>query len=99
MAFHTEASKAAAAITDRTQLVPFHPCAVYGEDERDAAEYATRAPLPIVHLLREADVRRAEAEWEGGDIVSANADRLRGQGAGALAGALASFRRLAGLNG
>jgi hypothetical protein len=41
--------------------------------------------------------RRVEAEWEGGDIPSANAERLRGEGAGALAGALAAFRRLAGL--
>jgi hypothetical protein len=42
--------------------------------------------------------RRAEAEWEGGDIPSANADRLRGEGAGSLAGALARFRRIAGLD-
>ena len=126
MAFHAEASEAAAAISgaaakkhlscsclprasaerlycllhpaDRTQLVPFHPCALYGDDERDAAEFATRAPLPIVHLLREADVRRAETEWDGGDIVSANADRLRGEGVGALAGALAAFQRIAGVD-
>ena len=39
--------------------MPFHPAAQYGDDARDAAEYATRAPLPIIHLLRDADVRCA----------------------------------------
>ena len=80
--------------TEAIQLVPFHPEALYSETERDAAEYATRSPLPVIHLLRCSDIRRAEAEWEGGDIPSANADRLRGMGAAALAGMLARFRRM-----
>lgn len=78
---------------EAVQLVPFHPDALYSETERDAAEFATRSPLPIIHLLRYADIRRAEAEWEGGDIASANADRLRGLGVAALAGMLGRFRR------
>ena len=96
--------------------MPFHPQALYGDLDDDPAEYATRSPVPIIHLLRQSDVRRgertaashaaadaaphrrAELEWEGGDIPSANAERLRGVGAGALAGALAGFKRLAGLN-
>ena len=48
-------------------------------------------------LTRATRGSRAEADWEGGDIPSANADRLRGVGAGALAGMLAGFRQLAGL--
>ena len=94
MALHERAEQAAA--SPAVQLVPFHPEAEYSETERDAAEYATRSPLPVIHLLRWADVRRAEAEWEGGDISSANEDRLRGMGVGALAGLLARFKRMAG---
>jgi hypothetical protein len=57
MAILADAQRLAAATSkQRTQLVPFHPRAQYGEDGRDAAEYATRAPLPIIHLLRDADV-------------------------------------------
>ena len=84
------------AATDAIQLVPFHPEALYSETERDAAEYATRSPLPIIHLLRCSDIKRAEAEWEGGDVTSANEDRLRGVGAAALAGMLARIRRMMG---
>ena len=92
MALHQRAEEAADA--PAVQLVPFHPDAVYSDSERDAADYATRSPLPVIHLLRWADVRRAEAEWQGGDISSANEDRLRGMGVGALAGLLARFRRM-----
>ena len=94
MALHERASAGLGAAAEAVQLVPFHPDAVYTEDERDAAEFVTRSPLPIIHLLRCADIRRAEADWEGGDIASANADRLRGAGGGALAGMLARFRRM-----
>ena len=51
----------------------------------------------LTRLTRAARGSRAEADWEGGDIPSANADRLRGVGAGALAGMLSGFRQLAGL--
>jgi hypothetical protein len=81
-------------LIEAIQLVPFHPEALYSETERDAAEYATRSPLPVIHLLRCSDIRRAEAEWEGADIPSTNADRLRGMGAATLAGTLARFRRM-----
>ncbi len=92
MALHERAEQTSS--SQAVQLVPFHPDAAYSDAERDAAEFATRSPVPIIHLLRWSDVHRAEAEWEGGDIVSENADRLRGQGVGALAGLLASFRRM-----
>ena len=82
------------------QVVPVHPEALYDGDpdstqHADAAEYATRSPVPMLHLLRTSDVERAEREWEGPDICDSNASRLRGLGTNGLDGMLARFRRMA----
>jgi len=75
--------------------VPFHPEAVFSDAPgADAADYATRSPFPMLHLLRDQDVSRAETSWQGAHIPSANADRLRGAGVGMLAGMLARFRAM-----
>ena len=82
------------------QVVPFHPEAMYESDHDskhpgDAAEYATRSPVPMLHLLRTSDVERAERGWEGPDICDTNAGRLRGLGMARVDGMLARFRRMA----
>ena len=60
----------------------------------DAAEYVTRSPVPLLHLLRTSDVERAEKSWSGPDIPEANASRLRGMGAPAVGAMLAKFKRM-----
>ena len=67
------------------QCVPFHPEAVYGEGT-EAEEWATRAPHPAVHLLRDCDVEAAELQWQmagldPADIHRDNVERLRALGA------------------
>ena len=66
------------------QVVPFHPSAEYGLPH-PAEEYAGRAPVACVHLLRNGDVEEAQQRWaaEGlsTDTISAeNAARLRAMG-------------------
>jgi len=65
------------------QCVPFHPEASYGEGAE--ADWATRAPVPAVHLLRDCDVEAAELQWEAAgldpaDIHRDNVKRLRATG-------------------
>ena len=80
----------------RIQLLAFHPDASFGDDEgeEDAAEWAgdpadwsMRSPMPMLHLLRDADVVAAEASWERRHAPAAppgiqerNAAYLRGLG-------------------
>jgi hypothetical protein len=47
----------------RVQVLPFHPDAAYSDAAHDPAHVSTRSPLPILHLLREADVDAAEEGW------------------------------------
>ena len=68
------------------QVLAFHPHAVYS-DCLDAADWSTRSPLPLLHLLRGDDVDRAEARWvaqhEPGaapSIQERNQAWLRGRG-------------------
>lgn len=71
---------------DAVQLLPFHPDASYSEDGvHDPADFSTRSPLPLLHLLREADVAKAEEAWVAGaeganTIQERNAAYLRGLG-------------------
>jgi len=72
------------------QVVFFHPRASWGDAaESDAAQYTTRSPVPMLHLLRSRDIERAEDAWvaqhehaRGGipDIQAVNAAYLRGIG-------------------
>ena len=73
------------------QCVPFHPEASYGEGAE--ADWATRAPVPAVHLLRDCDVEAAELQWEAAgldpaDIHRDNVKRLRAVGASRAAAAV-----------
>ena len=74
------------------QVVPFHPAATYSEAPGlDAADFATRSPVPLLHLLRQSDVEAAEAAHpDSGGIATQNAARLRGEGAARLAALLAA---------
>mmetsp|Transcript_74388 Transcript_74388/g.206529 ORF Transcript_74388/g.206529 Transcript_74388/m.206529 type:complete len:274 (-) Transcript_74388:71-892(-) len=79
------------------QLVLFHPQAVhstYAEGPPDAADYSIRAPHPMVHLLREADVMRGVAAdpKAAAQIPTRNKARLRAQGLDVCASRLASCR-------
>jgi len=81
-------------------VVPFHPLALFSEgdsppNETDPAQFATRSPLPLVHLLRNCDVAEAERLWDGHDVVAANKERLRGVGWAALVKAMAGYAALA----
>ena len=64
------------------QVVGFHPDAVYeGADPDDPANATARAPVPVLHLLREAEVAAAVASHpDPASISIANAARLRAQG-------------------
>ncbi|KAL1508031.1 hypothetical protein AB1Y20_007627 [Prymnesium parvum] len=67
------------------KVLPFHPEAVYSETSEDPADFATRSPVPILHLLRESDVDAAEEQWREAHpeplyIQERNAAYLRGLG-------------------
>lgn len=86
------AQSLASELTDGAiQVVLFHPHAAWGDGDeslRDAADFSTRSPVPMLHLLRDSDVVGAEAAWvrqhadaaEVPDIQQANAAWLRGIG-------------------
>ena len=80
-------------------MVPFHPEAVY-KAEGDAGNFSTRAPYPVLHLLRESDVEAAEASMYSGpqegwpNIQEANEAMLRGMGVGRLTRMLAALREV-----
>ena len=67
------------------QVLPFHPQATYAEEDElhDAFDFTTRSPVPMLHLLREADVHAAEDSWHargGSPIQERNAAYMRGLG-------------------
>ena len=88
------------------QVVPFHPRAEF-EDSPDACvDYSSRAPVPVVHLLRQADVDAARVTWPlfGGDdtdgqefldLPAINSRRLRRVGREKLEEMLATCQRSA----
>ncbi len=46
------------------QLASFHPQYCFADsDEEDAANYTNRAPYPTIHLIREADITQALADY------------------------------------
>lgn len=86
MALHSmaEAVEADGVAAARVQVLAFHPQAAFG-DAADAADVAMRSPYPMLHLLRDADVQAAEAEWlakHGAppNVQERNAAYLRGLG-------------------
>jgi hypothetical protein len=49
------------------QLASFHPEYVFeGVEEGDASNYTNRAPVPIVHILRQEEMTKRIAEY--GDV-------------------------------
>uniref|UniRef100_A0A7S2AY05 Uncharacterized protein n=1 Tax=Octactis speculum TaxID=3111310 RepID=A0A7S2AY05_9STRA len=69
------------------QVLPFHPDATFTDVQSDAADFSSRSPVPMLHLLRDADVEMAEYEWaqrhapdSPPGIQERNAAYLRGLG-------------------
>jgi len=47
------------------QLASFHPQYIFeGSDEADAANYTNRSPYPMFHLIREASLEQALAQYK-----------------------------------
>eukprot|EP00316_Scyphosphaera_apsteinii_P017539 CAMPEP_0119318930 /NCGR_PEP_ID=MMETSP1333-20130426/48027_1 /TAXON_ID=418940 /ORGANISM="Scyphosphaera apsteinii, Strain RCC1455" /LENGTH=200 /DNA_ID=CAMNT_0007325243 /DNA_START=358 /DNA_END=960 /DNA_ORIENTATION=- len=89
MEFVPEAQDLADALALPSQLIqvlPFHPEASYSEQGRDASDFSTRSPFPMLHLLRDSDIVEAERTWaeryagEPPSIQERNAAYLRGLG-------------------
>eukprot|EP00439_Symbiodinium_sp_Y106_P036789 s1687_g4.t1 len=97
---------AAVASEDDLELLAFHPLR---EDQGpgcrasplDAGHYSTRAPWPILQLLRKDDLERARDEWKARHqdsgpgafgLLLRNKARLRALGNGELAARFADFR-------
>jgi uncharacterized protein len=66
------------------QIASFHPGYRYaGNAEEDMANFVTRSPYPMLHLLREASVDRAVAVFPDSSlIVDKNIETLRALGLG-----------------
>jgi uncharacterized protein len=64
------------------QIASFHPAYQYaGNPAEDLANYVTRSPYPMLHLLREASVDRAVAAFPDASlIVDKNKQTLRALG-------------------
>ena len=53
-----------------TQIASFHPRYRFeGEPEDDVANATNRSPHPMLHLIREASITRALAEYEGAEAI------------------------------
>jgi len=66
-------------LAGQLQIASFHPSYRYaGNAAEDLANYVTRSPYPMLHLLREASVDRAVAVFPDASlIVDKNKQRLR----------------------
>lgn len=52
------------------QLASFHPDYCFeGEDEADAANYTNRAPLPVLHIIRESALAEALAGYQDPEAI------------------------------
>lgn len=76
------------------QLASFHPDYCFDDAEADdPANYTNRSPWPMLHLLREAELERALAQYaEPEAIPERNIEHLRHLGTEQLADDLASLR-------
>ncbi|WP_127347132.1 DUF1415 domain-containing protein [Pseudidiomarina mangrovi] len=65
------------------QLASFHPDYCFaGSHANDPANYTNRAPYPVLHILREADVSRVmQNADDADDIVARNIEFARRKGA------------------
>jgi len=91
---HAEAMAEEVPEAARVQVLAFHPDASFGESEYDPADISMQSPLPMLHLLRDADVEAADVQWaaqhaprEPPGIQARNAAYLRGMGLEAAAAA------------
>ncbi|MDO8860160.1 DUF1415 domain-containing protein [Haliea sp. E1-2-M8] len=93
---HANALLEAAGLEGVIQLASFHPDYQFaGEPPNAASHYSNRAPLPVIHLLREDMVERALTAWpEPEKIPQANIARLNAMGRDELAARLARLRKL-----
>ncbi|HKQ25297.1 MAG TPA: DUF1415 domain-containing protein [Burkholderiales bacterium] len=66
-------------LTGIIQVASFHPHYRFADTEPDAIEnYSNRSPYPMLHLLREASVERAVAQFaDTGRIPDRNIETLR----------------------
>jgi len=67
------------------QIVPFHPEADFSDIDNDPACFVARSPVPLLHLLRQSDVERAEEvlltlNKHPGDVAEENTARMHGLG-------------------
>lgn len=76
------------------QLASFHPDYCFADSPAsDPANYTNRAPYPVLHLLREADVSRVMRDaTDADDIVARNIDFARRKGTDFFVQLLASFK-------
>ncbi len=86
----------AAGLEGVIQLASFHPEYQFAGEPPDAAShYSNRAPLPVIHLLREDMLERALANWpEPEKIPETNIARLNAMGREELAAQLARLKAL-----
>lgn len=93
---HANALLLAAGLEGIIQLASFHPEYRFaGEPAIAASHYSNRAPLPVIHLLREDMLERALASWPHPEqIPEANITRLNSIGRAALAAQLAQWQAL-----
>ena len=66
-------------LTGVLQVASFHPCYVFeGVSADDVTNLTNRSPYPMLHLLREASVTRAVAEYpDVGKISERNMETMR----------------------
>lgn len=76
------------------QLASFHPDYCFADSPAsDPANFTNRAPYPVFHLLREADVSKVMHDATDADaIVARNIDFAQRKGSAFFAGLLASFK-------
>jgi hypothetical protein len=80
-------------LSGELQIASFHPQYRFaGNPPEDPANYCTRSPYPMLHLLREASVDRAVAVFpDASQIVDRNVEVLRKLGQPALERLLAAL--------
>lgn len=93
---HANTLLQAAGLEGVIQLASFHPDYQFAREPPDAAShYSNRAPLPVIHLLREDMLERALANWpEPEKIPETNIARLNAMGREELAARLARLQAL-----
>lgn len=75
------------------QIASFHPDYIFGGEPTNAlSHYTNRAPYPVFHLLREADITRAvDRHPDIGRVPADNIARLEAMGRAAVHALFAAF--------